>query len=181
MEIFLDILINFSIVIIFILIEISCLKNNNKLLNYACCQMSIVLIFMFPFLLAKGYGNRFFAIVTQFIFLCVFSIMLFKGILNDIENKMEVNIRKCIVNFSLMSYTFVGIFSIYFRTKLEEEFSGNLIDKANSSSFTKMFLVIIENEWFKGISIGLINTVFGGVILNKIIGRKNKDKSDKNN
>lgn len=138
---------------------------------------------------SSGYGNKVLAIVMQVIFLLCWA-SFFIGFLTEtfddlkcikkyVEHKkhrlryksyydsLVINIRYSLIFFLGFIYT---LYCFYLRLKLE---NINIINRISK---------LLENEWIKGIAIGVISgtvsAIIAGLILNKL--NKNKNSNDKN-
>ena len=128
--------------------------------------------FLFIVLALLGYGNTIMVITgcVEVLLYCLFWTCV------CIKYDREIN-RLSYILFYIFMVLF-ELFFIYMRLHIAIEII-EAIQELGTSIQQYLFFNILENDWFKGISIGILSTVFGGLILNKILNMKNKDRDGK--
>lgn len=177
MKMLLDVLTNLSIIIIICIALIDCIIfDNTDALSCKATYIIFTLVFFYPVLIITKHGNVFICVLTQGIY-C----LLAGGFLYDSSFDKEAKEKHFFIyslsNFTLFAYCITGIYSIFFKTRLEKEYLINVFNKIKGIHYKEMFLGLIKNNWFHGICVGIISTVAGGLILNKIISSRSKDKN----
>lgn len=179
MKMLLDGLTNLSIIIIICISYIDCrISDNIDGLSSKATYIMFTLLFFYPILIITKHGNLFICVLTQGIY-CLLAVGFLFEILDDKEVKEKYLYIYYLSNFSLFTYCIAGICCIFFRIRLEKEYLINLFNKIKSINYKQMFFELIKNNWFQGVCAGIISSIVGGLILNKIITSKNKDKNKK--
>lgn len=183
MDKILDFLTNFSFIIIVFILLIDEKKNKKNELNNIVRILILILTISTPILIMLRYGKIFLAVLNQFFYFIIYIYIIYDSISYSIMEKEKPNLNECLFNLIVTIYFVGGIYCIYSRIKSEKEYLENVADKIKSMNYKETFWKIINNNWLQGICIGIISTVVGGIILNKIISNnsKNKDKNEENN
>lgn len=121
--------------------------------------------------IADGYGNVIMAIVTL-----VFSILFLIFLLAFIPWWTPI-LKDLLLKLILILYIIIDIFIILYRLTYENILNIKFIYKIIGFDYINFLKNITANEWFKEISICVIGTVSGGLILDKIRNRKMEEKS----
>lgn len=124
------------------------------------------LVGVFPALVIWGYGNIIVACTTQFILMIWIDNIFFQ---HAKRKKKRLDYFGAI--FSIL-YRFEASICLYLRLRYEDILRIKFIDfvlyELTSINYVKFFCSFLENEWVKGISIGALGTVIGGLMLDKI-------------
>lgn len=164
---FRDILVDISPIIFLIIVFVLKLVDEDKKLLFILwiCLFSGYNIYIFK-IIADGYGHKFPTVISLVIYI-IFLIW---------NRSVFINRKLKIVKILLTLYYALGIIFLllFIFFKLAGEIIVEYIFDLEGYDYIKFFESIIENDWFKGISIGIIGTVCGGLILDKIKNGKNK-------
>lgn len=178
MNMVLDFLANFSvIIIIFICVVDEKIFKNSSIPNIIIMAPAI----LFPILVIFKYGNIFFVILNGILYFLLFILLLYI-IISDTESWKDLDLKDSFNFLLILAICIADVYGIYSRIEFEREYLENMFNKLKSMNYKEIFMKMINNDWFQGICIGVISTVVGGIILNKIISNKikNKDESEKN-
>lgn len=121
----------------------------------------IILFYLYPavilFLIYKGYGEIIFSLLAIFAFLIteLYGLLVFLGELKLHELK------------KLEDFLFIISVSPFFLIVIGSIYVGKFL-LIESLDVSEILLKFINNDWIKGITIGIMGTVVGGLILNKI-------------
>lgn len=162
-----DILVNISPIIFLINIFVIIIAlAKDKLLIFILASFFYVICFLTMIkLIFDGYGHIFLIIISLALN-TILSILSISYFIDDFESKIT-KILFAILNVVTTIYFWLVIFDDLSEGRIIE-WIGNVA----GLDCKKFFESIIENDWFKGISIGIIGTVCGGIILDKIKNRK---------
>lgn len=164
-----DILVDISPIILSALIYFYFkLVKKNTLLLYI---INLCLFYAFhSYIIQKiidGYGHIFPTVISLLIMILIYIYAIL-----FLKTKKSV-----IINVFLILIYIAGIilnlYVIFYR--LNEGKTLEYICKVVGFDYTKLFKSILENDWFKQISIGIIQTVCGGLILDKIRNRNKEE------
>ena len=165
-----DILVNVSPIILTILFFIftkSLYDGIRLVYTLSACLMFAFNIYITSLILG-GYGHDFPAVLILVIWILVFICI----IIITIKEKSNIISKILYILFFINSSILCLDYILYRLT--DREISDYIYDILGLD-YAKFFESIIENDWFKGISIGIIGTVCGGLILDKI---KNRNKEE---
>lgn len=158
----------------------------NDIINVVLIILLVLYSIYISSVFASGYGNKFLVIIMQIVFLllwiiCMILTFMFWKDGNFVDDEELVIL---FISFAELIYT---IFCIYIRLKYENvldiKWANEIISYIkdikildNMPKIQKFLLKILENEWFKGITIGIISgtvsAIIAGLILNKLNKRR---------
>lgn len=158
--------------IIFLLIEDKIGKEEKATISHGYYIFTHVIS---QFLTMVGFGNFFWTVIIQTIFVFCGFALLYESVYDDTRYCKNTTLQSLLKNFTLVIYVLFGAYSVYKRIKLDKDYLIKTIKNLIDADYKKLLLNVINNEWFKGICIGIISAVAGGLFLNWI----NKNKDDK--
>lgn len=182
MEFFFDCFVNLSpIIMILLFIGLFLFSELEEL--FLGCSSTILAIYFFLF--ERGNGNLILGCITQFLILSVMIILLVCGIyyILKADGKIIIPIIIIFIAFLVIIYC---LYISYHRLRAEGVLVIKVIDEIEKEilkiKISQEIYKIMNNEWVKGIVIGAIGAIIGGVIsglvLNKIIKNDKKDSDN---
>lgn len=158
MDELLDFLVNVSLIILILgIYAIYKFRKEKKTYWLIVLLVAITLFGISVCMAAEGYGNFYISLIIIMLSIAFFVVLFCFGF----YKKMYINILALIMPMTNLLH------SAYKKIKYEE--IKSIDEQTNNLAF---FSAIIENEYFKGISIGIISAVIAGLILEKIKERK---------
>lgn len=164
MDKFGDIIVNMlSIITLFFTLFL--MKNKEKFYLHLLWYSLVALVFYY--LVGEGYGNIFFIIIMQICFI-YFYLYMFDFVKNNFNNILMKTFF--VVCFLVHIYNMLLI--IYIELNIKIESIDKLLDRIYSANYSAMLKTLLNNEYSKEITIGVLGTVIGGLILDKITKNK---------
>lgn len=143
-----------------------CIRALRYIIFYALCIYFGVL----PLLYSYGYGHTVFTCIVLLILIIGYIIIAYWLIEEDIS------LFNIIIAIICVYYVIFASVNVYSRLRAEGIikiwFVDELLVKLSNLDYLKIIITVLENEWLKGIAIGVISAVIAGLILDRI--KKNK-------
>lgn len=164
-----DIIVNISPIIYLFLIFFIIKLYDGRLLRFLLCTCLYgVFDCYILILIANSHGHIFPTVIILIIHILYFLWGMSKSIKPKYKHKLDI-LYILIYSFGIIFYLLLILFKLLVDEKTLE-YVCNIV----SFDYIKLFENIIENDWFKGISIGIIGSVCGGLILDKIKNRNGR-------
>lgn len=163
MDSFLEILFNLSpiITILYLCVCFKLFLDSQSKLSEILFYLFYFLSFVFAYSCKHGYGNIILVIITLSISVLMWVFLLIISVVDIFDYPLSC---VCYLIFSITNIA-MDLYYIYIRLKLNHVLEIRCIDKM---IYNLENIDILNNDWFQGISIGVISAVLGGMILNKI-------------
>lgn len=182
MEFFLDCFVNLSpIIMILLFIGLFLFSEREELF----CGCSSIILAIYCYLFERGNGNLILGCITQFFILSFMIILLVCGIyyILKVDGKIIIFI---IFIFTAFLVIICCLYISYHRLRAEGVLVIKAIDEIEKEilkiKISQTIYKIMNNEWVKGIVIGSIGAIIGGVfsglILSKITKKENEDSDN---